>query len=49
MPFLPVNDELGKPENDEFAWVPCKDLLGLLPGRLAPVAQALLDWIEEGR
>ena len=49
MPFLPVNDELGKPENDAFAWVPCADLLGLLPGRLAPVAQALLDWIEEGR
>ena len=45
-PFLPVSPELGRPENDQYAWVSYEDLLGLMPGRLQPVAQALLDWVS---
>jgi len=36
-PFLPVNPELGKPENDEWKWVPISELSFLVPSRLKPV------------
>ncbi len=46
-PFLPVSPELGKPENDESRWVAYDDLQGLLPGRLQPVLNAILDWTAD--
>ena len=38
-PFLPINPELGKPENDEYRWVRLSELLELMPKRLVPVVQ----------
>ena len=40
-PFLPVNPELGKPENDEYAWIGCQEMKKIMPSRLQPV----VDWI----
>ena len=48
VPFLPVSEELGRPENDEYRWVPFDELSELLPGRLQPVASTCLSWIESG-
>ena len=48
-PFLPVNPELGHPENDAFSWVPFEDLTGLMPSRLLPVAEFVLSWAAEDR
>ena len=44
-PYLPVNPELGKPENDEFRWVPFAELSGLMAPRLQPVVRRLLEWV----
>ncbi len=45
-PFLPVNPELGKPENDEYRWVPVDKLAELMPARLQPVVDYVMGWIE---
>ncbi len=39
---LPVSDELGRPEHDEWRWVSCDEAEALLPPRLAIV----LDWAK---
>jgi len=36
-PYLPVNPELGKPENDEWAWISMSKLPQLLAPRFAPI------------
>ena len=41
-PFLPVNPELGHPENDEYQWMTIEKMKLTFPARLIPV----LDWIE---
>ena len=41
-PFLPVNPELGHPENDEYQWMTIEKMKLTFPSRLIPV----LDWIE---
>lgn len=41
-PFLPVNPELGKPENDEFQWFTIEQMKNVMPGRLLPV----VNWIQ---
>ena len=41
-PFLPVNPELGHPENDEYRWMTIKEMESLMPARLLPVVQ----WIK---
>lgn len=46
-PFLPVSPELGRPENDEFRWVPVSQLADLVPPRLAPVVAFVTDWVEK--
>tara|TARA_A100001011_G_scaffold340468_1_gene372594 strand:+ start:330 stop:764 length:435 start_codon:yes stop_codon:yes gene_type:complete len=46
-PFLPVSEELGKPENDEWRWVDVEDLPDLLPQRLQIVGAFIKGWIEE--
>ena len=46
VPFLPVSEELGKPENDEFRWVSFNSLAGIMPQRLQPVVQACLNWVQ---
>jgi len=46
-PFLPVSPELGKPENDEYRWVPVPALQSIMPGRLAPVVSYVQDWVEQ--
>jgi len=43
VPFLPISEKLGKPENDEFRWVPMSKLAALMPGRLQSVVQFVLD------
>ena len=47
VPFLPVSEELGKPENDEYRWVDIEDLQDLLPKRLQSVGDYVRTWIEE--
>ena len=44
-PFLPVSEELGRPENDEFKWVPFTQLDSLMPTRLVPVVTYITDWL----
>jgi len=48
-PFLPVSEELGKPENDEYRWVLISNLYSLMPARLKPVVEYIHDWISSGR
>ena len=48
-PFLPVSEELGKPENDEFRWVPLSDLKSLLPGRLQSICDEVIQWATNKR
>ena len=40
---LPVSEELGRPEHDEWRWVTCDEAEDLLPPRLAQV----LDWVRQ--
>ncbi len=40
--FLPVTEELGKPEHDEFRWLEYDAARGLL----VPRVQTVLDWAE---
>lgn len=49
VPFLPVSEELGRPENDEYRWVPLSDLKGLMPSRLESVCDTLIAYIEGDR
>jgi 8-oxo-dGTP pyrophosphatase MutT (NUDIX family) len=37
---LPISEELGKPEHDEYRWVSAEEARALLPQRLIPI----LDW-----
>jgi len=46
-PYLPVSEELGRPENDEYRWVPIQDLPDLLPQRLQIVGAFIKAWIQE--
>jgi len=48
-PFLPVSEELGKPENDEYRWVPLSELLTLMPSRLTAICGAVMDWAIDKR
>ena len=48
-PFLPVSEELGKPENDEYRWVLIDNLSALMPSRLKPVVEYIHGWITSGR
>lgn len=41
--FLPVTEELGKPEHDEYRWLEYDAARGLL----VPRVQAVLDWAEK--
>tara|TARA_Y100000034_G_C6904889_1_gene419564 strand:- start:827 stop:1282 length:456 start_codon:yes stop_codon:yes gene_type:complete len=43
-PFLPVSPELGRPENDEYRWVPISQLSQLMPQRLVPVVNFVIRW-----
>jgi len=45
-PFLPDSPELGRPENDEYRWVPISQLQQLMPLRLLPVVQFVKKWAE---
>ena len=40
-PFLPINPEIGKPENDSFAWFTMEQMEKFMPSRLAEV----ISWI----
>ena len=46
-PYLPVSEELGRPENDEWKWVDVEDLPDLLPQRLQLIGANIKGWIEE--
>ena len=48
-PFLPVSEELGKPENDEYRWVAIDELLSIMPARLAGVVSYVQAWSEQPR
>jgi bis(5'-nucleosidyl)-tetraphosphatase len=43
-PTLPVNPQLGKPEHDEWRWVPVSRLPDLLPKRLQNIAQKISSY-----
>ena len=45
-PFLPVNPELGKPENDEWSFLPISELKFVMPARLAPVVEYLQNVLK---
>jgi len=47
VPFLPVNPELGKPENDEYRWVSISKLRDLMPKRLNPVVDYVEGWTSD--
>ena len=48
-PYLPVSEELGKPENDEYRWVSLTDLDSLLPARLSAIGEEIKSWAENKR
>ena len=41
-PFLPVNPELGHPENDEWRWMTIDSMVSVFPSRL----QNVLSWLS---
>jgi 8-oxo-dGTP pyrophosphatase MutT (NUDIX family) len=41
-PFLPINPELGKPEHEEYRWVPLSVLRETMPKRFGPI----IDFLE---
>ena len=45
-PFLPVSPSLGKPENDEYRWVPIHEVSSLVSDRLGSVVNYLEGWVE---
>lgn len=45
-PFLPVSEELGRPENDEYRWVPLSNLNNMMPARLQGVCDAITAYVE---
>lgn len=45
-PFLPSSPELGRPENDEYRWVPVSKLFSLMPARLQPVVNYVQEWVQ---
>ena len=45
-PFLPVSEEIGKPENDEYRWVPTSQLHDLMPARLQSIVELTKGWVE---
>ena len=47
--FLPVSEEIGRPENDEFRWVDAKEALRLLPARLRHVLQWAVGKLDQSR
>jgi len=46
-PFLPVNPEIGKPENDEWRWVPLSALGDFMPGRLTSICAKIESWASK--
>ena len=46
-PFLPVSEELGRPENDEYRWIPVSELNSMMPNRLQGVCDAITSYVEE--
>jgi len=47
-PFLPISPLLGKPENDEYRWVPIHEVSSLVSSRLGVVVDYLVGWVEGG-
>ena len=47
-PFLPVNPDLGMPENSAFRWVPVSMLSSVMPQRLFGVISYVKKWIKPG-
>jgi 8-oxo-dGTP pyrophosphatase MutT (NUDIX family) len=45
-PYLPVSEELGKPENDEYRWVPLDELKGIMPSRLHKICDNVISEYE---
>lgn len=46
-PHLPISPELGRPENDEYRWVPVSGLASIMPPRLMPVVKYIATWTEK--
>lgn len=45
-PYLPISPELGRPENDEYRWIPVSKLNSVMPPRLTPVVNYITTWTE---
>ena len=43
-PFLPVSAELGRPEHEEWQWIPVSELFDLCRPRLQPVVEYIMTW-----
>ena len=43
-PFLPVSEELGKPENDDYRWVPISKVKGMMSPRLSGICDAVIEY-----
>ena len=48
VPYLPVNPELGMPENNAFRWIPFSKLRKVMPSRLSPIVSYIEEWIHSG-
>lgn len=46
-PMLPVNPDLGHPEHTEWKWFPVRSLHEVMPARLLPVVDAVVEWCNE--
>jgi len=47
--MLPVNEELGRPEHDEFRWVSYQEARALLSPRLIPILEWAFSIVDTGR
>lgn len=47
--YLPVNEQLGRPEHHEFRWVTARRAAQLLPDRLQPILQWALVQLAAGQ
>tara|TARA_R110002096_G_scaffold53746_1_gene139417 strand:- start:592 stop:1002 length:411 start_codon:yes stop_codon:yes gene_type:complete len=45
-PVLPINEELGKPEHEEWKWAEVSELEELMPKRFAPILPIILKTNE---
>lgn len=48
IPYLPVNPDLGMPENNAFKWIAITHLRKVMPHRLTPIISYIEEWVNSG-